>query len=50
MVNTLKLKIALTKKRRKWFVGLWDYPIALVGFSYVGFMMLRSFSDAFSAG
>jgi hypothetical protein len=27
--NTLKLKIALTKKRRKWFVGLWDYPILL---------------------
>ena len=25
--DTLKLKIALTKKRRKWFVGLWDYPI-----------------------
>ena len=25
--NTLKLKIALTKKRRKWFVGLWDYPL-----------------------
>ena len=27
--DTLKLKIALTKKRRKWFVGLWDYPIDL---------------------
>ena len=27
--NTLKLKIALTKKRRKWFVGIWDYPIDL---------------------
>jgi hypothetical protein len=27
--DTLKLKIALTKKRRKWFVGLWDYPINL---------------------
>ena len=25
--DTLKLKIALTKKRRKWFVGIWDYPI-----------------------
>ena len=25
--ETLKLKIALSKKRRKWFVGLWDYPI-----------------------
>jgi Transposase DDE domain. len=25
--DTLKLKIALTKKRRKWFVGLWDYPL-----------------------
>ena len=25
--DTLKLRIALTKKRRKWFVGLWDYPI-----------------------
>ncbi|MCC7055955.1 MAG: transposase, partial [Chitinophagales bacterium] len=23
----LKLKIALTKKRRKWFAALWDYPI-----------------------
>lgn len=27
--DTLKLKIALTKKRRKWFVGLWDFPINL---------------------
>ncbi|WP_245168924.1 transposase [Chryseobacterium sp. RR2-3-20] len=27
--DTLKLKIALTKKRRKWFVGIWDYPIDL---------------------
>ena len=27
--DTLKLKIALTKKRRKWFSGLWDYPINL---------------------
>lgn len=27
--DTLKLKIALIKKRRKWFVGLWDYPIDL---------------------
>lgn len=27
--NTLKLKIALTKKRRKWFAGIWDYPIDL---------------------
>lgn len=27
--DTLKLKIALTKKRRKWFVGLWDFPIDL---------------------
>ena len=27
--DTLKLKIALTKKRRKWFVGLWDYPVEL---------------------
>ncbi len=27
--DTLKLKIALTKRRRKWFVGLWDYPIDL---------------------
>ena len=27
--DTLKLKIAL-KKRRKWFSGLWDYPINLV--------------------
>lgn len=27
--QTLRLKIALTKRRRKWFVGLWDYPIDL---------------------
>ena len=27
--DTLKLKIALTKKTRKWFVGIWDYPIDL---------------------
>ena len=27
--DTLKLKIALTKKRRKWFAGLWDYPLNL---------------------
>ncbi|RRD54567.1 transposase, partial [Tannerella forsythia] len=27
--DTLKLKIALTKKRRKWFIGLWDFPINL---------------------
>jgi hypothetical protein len=27
--DTLKLKIVLTKKRRKWFVGLWDHPIDL---------------------
>lgn len=27
--DTLKLKIALTKKRRKWFSGLWDYPLDL---------------------
>ena len=27
--DTLKLKIALTKIRRKWFIGLWDYPINL---------------------
>jgi len=27
--ETLKLKIALTKKRRKWFVGLWDFQIDL---------------------
>lgn len=26
---TLKLKIALVKKRRKWFAGLWDYPLEL---------------------
>jgi hypothetical protein len=25
--DTLKLKIALTKKRRKWFAGIWNYPI-----------------------
>jgi hypothetical protein len=27
--NTLKLKISLIKKRRKWFRGLWDYPLDL---------------------
>ena len=27
--DTLKLKISLIKKRRKWFAGLWDYPIDL---------------------
>jgi hypothetical protein len=27
--DTIKLKIALTKKRRKWFVGIWDYPLDL---------------------
>lgn len=27
--NQLKLKISLVKKRRKWFAGLWDYPIDL---------------------
>lgn len=27
--DTLKLKIALIKKPRKWFAGLWDYPIDL---------------------
>ncbi len=27
--NTLKLKISLSKKRRKWFESLWDYPINL---------------------
>lgn len=27
--DTLKLKVALTKERRKWFIGLWDYPINL---------------------
>lgn len=27
--DTLKLKIALSKKRRKWCNGLWDYPIDL---------------------
>lgn len=27
--DTIKLKIALVKKRRKWFVGLWDYPLDL---------------------
>jgi hypothetical protein len=25
----IKLKIALTKKRRKWFASLWDFPIDL---------------------
>lgn len=27
--DKLKLKIALTKKRRKWFESLWDYPLDL---------------------
>jgi hypothetical protein len=27
--DNLKLKIALIKKRRKWFAGLWDYPIRM---------------------
>ena len=27
--DTLKLKISLVKKRRKWFAGLWDYPLSL---------------------
>lgn len=27
--DCLKLKIALIKKRRKWFEGLWDYPIEM---------------------
>jgi len=27
--DTLKLKISLIKKRRKWFDSLWDYPINL---------------------
>ena len=27
--DTLKLKIALIKKRRKWFESLWDYPLNL---------------------
>ncbi len=27
--DTLKLKISLPKKRRKWFAGLWDYPLNL---------------------
>jgi len=27
--DTLKLKIALIKKRRKWFESLWDYPLDL---------------------
>ena len=25
--DTIKLKIALHKKRRKWFLGIWDYPL-----------------------
>lgn len=25
--DTLKLKISLVKRRRKWFAGLWDYPL-----------------------
>lgn len=27
--DVLKLKIALIKKRRKWFTSLWDYPLDL---------------------
>jgi hypothetical protein len=27
--DSLKLRIALSKKRRKWFVGLWNYPVDL---------------------
>jgi len=27
--DNIKLKIALTKKRRKWFQSLWDYPLEL---------------------
>ena len=27
--DNIKLKIALTKKRRKWFASLWDIPIDL---------------------
>ena len=27
--NTLKLRISLVKKRRKWFAGLWDFPLDL---------------------
>ena len=27
--DKIKLKIALTKKRRKWFASLWDFPIDL---------------------
>lgn len=27
--DTIKLKVALHKKRRKWFLGIWDYPLDL---------------------
>lgn len=27
--DTIKLKVALHKKRRKWFLGIWDYPLEL---------------------
>jgi hypothetical protein len=27
--DTLKFRIALIKRRRKWFAGLWDYPLDL---------------------
>jgi hypothetical protein len=27
--DSLKLRIALSRKRRKWFVGLWNYPVDL---------------------
>ena len=27
--DSIKLKVALHKKRRKWFLGIWDYPLDL---------------------
>lgn len=27
--DTIKLKVALHKKRRKWFLGIWDYPLKI---------------------
>jgi len=27
--GTIKLKISLAKRRRKWFASLWDYPVDL---------------------
>ena len=31
--GSVVLMVALTKKRRRWFAGLWDYPVAMPFFS-----------------